>query len=81
MSFDYNPFKHIELVDDPPVEGYSTTMDSDTYAIYCHGCGSSKDRIPKDAPASRAFEVMDRHVRRSHNYTPEILDERGWSAY
>jgi hypothetical protein len=79
MSFDYNPLKHIELVDDPPSPGYSTTQNPETYAVYCHGCGSSKNRISKTAPLELAFEIMRRHVQSSHARTAE--DFADWSVY
>jgi hypothetical protein len=79
MSFSYNPLKHIAIVDDPPTPGYDTDLNPDTYVIYCHGCGNSRNRLPKDAPLTAAFDIMREHVRKSHARTAE--DFADWSVY
>jgi hypothetical protein len=85
MSFSYNPLKHVEIVDDPPHEGYSNSTFApyvdiaDTYAIYCHGCGNSKYRIRKDAPISQAFEIVALHIEQSHPDKKQWMET--WSTY
>lgn len=79
MSFEYNPLKHIELVDDPPKEGYSNSMNPDTFAIYCHSCGSAQHRVSNWDTIGTAFAIMREHVKDSHSRTKE--DFTGWSIY
>lgn len=70
MSFSYNPFKHLDIVDD----GNTYTL-----VVYCSGCGSERNRIQRTDTVERAFEIMALHLRDSHDYTPEQL--KGWSVY
>ena len=72
MSFDYNPYKHIEL-----------TKDDDGFInVYCHSCGSEKvnkdvDLIP-DGPMGQAFLIMAEHVEQSHNLSRDEVKD--WSV-
>jgi hypothetical protein len=79
VSFDYNPFKHVEIVDDPPTADYSTTQNPDTFAIYCHGCGSAKNRVPKTAPIEVAFKIIANHLRHSHAMQEDEVAD--WSVF
>lgn len=79
MSFNYNPLKHIEIVDDPPSEGYSTSMDPDTYALYCHSCGNSAHRVSKKLTIEQAFLAVQDHIYRSHASRVEHF--KNWSVY
>lgn len=79
MSFSYNPLKHVDIVDDPPTPAYSTTQNPDTYSIYCHGCGSSRNRILKTAPIELVFKIIEQHVAHSHKRTAD--DFADWSVY
>jgi hypothetical protein len=78
MSFSYNPLRHVDIVDAPPIPNYSETQDSNTYAVHCHGCGSSRIRVSKFAPTAEAFERIKEHVRTSHNRTEK--DFVNWSV-
>lgn len=73
MSFDYNPYEHIEVV----------TKD-DGFIIHCHSCGGDRPKppegpLPADTPISYLFNLMARHVLESHGRLP--IDFAGWSKY
>ena len=67
MSFDYNPYLHIELV-----------RSSRGLVVHCHSCGGDM-AIDEHARISDAFETAARHVRVSHERSRS--DFEGWSAY
>lgn len=73
MSFDYNPYNHIELV-----------KSDGGVRVHCHSCGGARPKST-EAPLSpattiaEAFRVMAEHVRTSHARTPD--DFEGWSDY
>lgn len=69
MSFDYNPFKHIEVV---------KTKDH-KWRWYCHSCGAQSDRTwDRFGKIGDIFDNFIAHIKRSHNRTLE--DFEGWSA-
>jgi hypothetical protein len=73
MSFNYNPFQHIEVTWDD---------DMDNFSVYCHSCGGTRIRdakFPRGTPIELLFYANARHVRESHNRIPE--DFIGWSKY
>lgn len=80
MSFDYNPFKHVELIqcDDEP----------NLWFWHCHSCGADSYRESRSdglrVPLNRTGDLITdfhRHIRRSHEFTPELLEARGWSKW
>lgn len=80
MSFSYNPFKHVELI--------QCDADPGLWFWSCHGCGADSYRERKNAglrvPLDRTGELVadfDRHIRTSHRLTPELLERLGWSKW
>lgn len=74
MSFDYNVFKHVELV--------VTDDDPNLWFWHCHGCGADGDRKGQKLPLEKADELVasfHAHVRKSHACTPEDMAE--WSKW
>lgn len=78
MSFDYDPFRHVELIQD----------DDDPHLWYwhCHSCGGDgndpRRTHPQLEPLCRADRLVMsffEHVRSSHERTPKELRAAGWS--
>ncbi len=69
MSFDYNPYKHIELVEE---KGY--------WSWHCHGCGgdSEYDWDPDHDYLQPIIDDYRKHLLNSHKRTPE--DFENWST-
>lgn len=67
MSFDYNPFKHIEVLHRP----------HGNYRVYCHGCGAELGDFIGDVPAKVLFATMAAHIVKSHHRS--LTDFDGWS--
>lgn len=57
MSFDYNPYKHIEII-----------QEADRYYLYCHGCGGRPLSVSlrRSLSLPTLFYTMGDHVRTSH---------------
>jgi hypothetical protein len=70
MSFDYNPFKHIELVE---------TEEGKKVVLHCHSCGWNSSPIPWGRSISEAFAIAKKHIESSHRRTE--ADFIGWSNY
>lgn len=70
MGFDYDPYKHIELVQD----------DNGFWGWYCHNCGAeSKDYLAQDVPLYVLISQWIMHIKISHRREPE--DFEGWSKF
>lgn len=84
MSFDYNPFKHIEIVEQP----------TGGYSWHCHGCGAdshvNRAHRPagtirtgtlygKHTPLIEVFDSFRSHIRISHGRTEDDFSD--WSIY
>ena len=67
MSFDYNPWQHIEIIED----------DKEKIILHCHGCGGDKEL--KTDSISDAFTQARIHIETSHGRSKE--DFEGWSIY
>lgn len=67
MSFDYNPFKHIELVQDE----HSPQL----WYWYCHGCGAEGEL--HSMHLNDLYENYREHLIRGHARFPESFE--GWS--
>lgn len=68
MSFDYNPYRHIEVV--------RKTKYSPVH-LYCHSCGKEWGDWTTQVTASILFDAMATHVKESHARTEE--DFKDWS--
>ena len=78
MGFDYNPFKHIEvLYQDKERPEYRGKEYPIGYYVYCHNCGG-EEWIPEDSSLPDLFAVYRRHVEKSHERTDE--DFEGWTV-
>lgn len=73
MSFDYNPFRHIEVVEHEP----------DHFSWYCHGCGADSHRkgttYSTVTSIGTVFSAFKAHIRNSHGRTEEEMKD--WSIY
>lgn len=76
MSFSYNPYKHIELI--------QRDHDDGRWFWHCHSCGADSDR--EDRPYFLiSFDLGElvasfrSHIRNSHNRTEQ--DFEGWGKY
>lgn len=73
MSFDYNPYEHIEVI-----------KDGNGVRILCGSCGGERPRrneppLPLTITAEVLFNAMDHHLLTSHKRTKD--DFTGWSKY
>lgn len=69
MSFDFDPYRHIEIVQPDDATGWT---------IYCHSCGMvSNDTKEIDAPIAVFIRAMAQHVNNSHARTKK--DFETWS--
>lgn len=67
MSFDYNPYNHVEVVHRP----------HGNVKLYCHSCRKLwGDWVPA-VPVIQLFRAMANHVSGSHGYTR--ADMADWS--
>lgn len=71
MSFNYNPYKHIEVIDT-----------GDKIVLYCHGCGAEISEWQGNdfgltTHVLALFLAMAQHVKLSHKRTQ--ADFTGWS--
>ena len=77
MGFDFNPFKHIEVIhyekDRPP---YNDKEYPAGFYLYCHNCGG-QTWVPPRANLEDLFAVQRKHVEESHGRTDS--DFEGWS--
>lgn len=74
MSFDYNPYEHIEVI----------KRTEDTVAINCSSCGGERPKhfmpgLPMDTPIAELFAIMAEHIATSHKRSRE--DFASWSKY
>ena len=72
MSWDFNPFKHIEVVDDNGIR------------VHCHSCGGTRPRpsepgLLPHTPIIELFMIACEHVLKSHGRTE--ADFETWSIY
>jgi hypothetical protein len=69
MSFDYNPYEHIELV----------RQEDGGWSPYCHSCGAElRSFLPSEPISSFVFEIGV-HVLTSHKRDHE--DFAGWGKF
>ena len=68
MSFDYDPYRHIEVTHDP----------HGNYKLYCHSCGKHWGDWTGAATIGLFFAEMAKHVAKSHARNRE--DFASWSA-
>jgi len=64
MSFDYNPFKHIEVVHEP----------HGNYKLYCHSCGTIWGDYVSTVPVNILFDAVAKHILDSHKRSRESFD-------
>jgi SAM-dependent MidA family methyltransferase len=67
MSFDYNPYEHIEVLHLP----------HGNYKLYCHSCGAEWGDFIGAATVRLLFAEMAVHVVKSHGRTRS--DFQDWS--
>lgn len=70
MSFSYNPYRHIEVVE---------SEDKDMWRGYCHGCGKLLHLRSLETPLSQFVQDVQEHVHISHVRTPEDFED--WSKF
>lgn len=70
MSFDYNPFRRIQLVEK-----------DGKWCQYCPGCGDvlREAEFTSDTPIADMLLKNQEHVREMHRRDPE--DFRGWGVF
>jgi hypothetical protein len=68
MSFDYNPYKHIDIVQD----------DDGEWGIYCSSCGMEKYMFDENATIADLISVQGLHLLNSHKRSPESF--ASWST-
>lgn len=69
MSFDYNPYEHIEII-----------RFDDGVGWYCHSCGGeSKEHWAFTTPVAEIMSSYFQHVTNSHQRKPEFFKD--WSKY
>lgn len=69
MSFSYNPFKHLDVIE----------VGVNQWQASCSGCGARVGTIfDRNAPIGIFADAMDRHLRSSHEVTPEHV--ASWSV-
>lgn len=69
MSFNYNPYRHIEVI--------KRTTDG-PYILYCHACGADVAEYVHTVSVGELFRRIAVHIKESHKRTPE--DFQGWST-
>jgi hypothetical protein len=70
MSFDYDPYRHIELV--------RAVNDDTLWRWHCHSCGGGWNSQPEPlCRADRLYRYFQAHLISSHERTPE--DFAGWT--
>lgn len=69
MSFDYNPFKHIEIT--------RKTKHSPIH-LYCHSCGAEWGDWKTTVTAKVLFDSMKQHVENSHQRTEQDFENRSY---
>jgi hypothetical protein len=68
VSWDYNPYKHIELIKDD---------ESERWWWYCHNCGG-EGRFMSMLLADLEQDWL-KHIRNSHAQFPDYFED--WSKY
>lgn len=71
MSFDFNPFRHIEVV--------LEDEEDDMWSAYCNGCGAVLKMHSSGEPIGTFIDNIKAHLSSSHDRTPE--DMKGWSTF
>jgi hypothetical protein len=76
MSFDHNPYKHVELI--------QSDEDSNLWFWHCHSCGADGNRtgLVSELPLSETQVIIDdfyAHIRKSHGRNEE--DFASWSKW
>lgn len=56
MSFNYDPYRHIEVLHTPGGD----------YKLYCHSCGGEFGDFVSATPVAVLFHHMALHVQESH---------------
>lgn len=70
MSFDYDPFRHFEII--------TATPDGTFLKWLCHKCGGEgKINHSENAPIKAIADDFKNHLKNSHKKTP--ADFHGWS--
>lgn len=71
MSFSYNPFEHIEVMQDD--------NDPNLWSAYCHSCGAQL-KMHSDETSLKVFIDNTRaHLKSSHDRQPDNF--KGWIKF
>jgi hypothetical protein len=73
MSFDYNPYKHLEII----VTRRNKKKRIVEATFFCHGCGHQDNVSSPDVAI--IYERFAKHLTESHHRTEEDFED--WSTY
>lgn len=72
MGFDYNPYRHFEIV--------AASPNGTTFKWICHNCGGEGKIIhSENAPIKAITDDYKNHLATSHRKSPS--DFQGWSDF